>query len=217
MCIESTLIERIDELAQEIENLSYSYTDSDFSTYNGLCTALAHVIQLTIPDKTNLYRKKILEITLSETNRYTSDFEHNLTELFTTLQHLQKDIKIGLISSITDRAKAETFDNFLDHAKSYLSSNQIKESGVIAGVVFEDSIRRICDKYEISQKGRKLDKLIDDLVKAQKITQMKAKRAKASAHVRTKATHAQWDEFDERDVQITIDFTEEIILNHLDS
>jgi hypothetical protein len=36
-----------------------------------------------------------------------------------------------------DRARAETFDNFLDHARAYLGEKRIKEAGVIAGVVFE--------------------------------------------------------------------------------
>ncbi len=49
------------------------------------------------------------------------------------------------------------------------------------------------------------------------ISQAKAKRARAAAHVRTKATHAQWDEFDLDDVKGTIDFTEDLILKHLDT
>lgn len=55
------------------------------------------------------------------------------------------------------------------------------------------------------------------MVKNDIISQAKAKRARAAAHVRTKATHAQWDEFDNNDVQGTIDFTEELILTHIDT
>lgn len=132
------------------------------------------------------------------------------------LETLVKDIELGLLTSIGDRARAETFDNFLDHAKEYLKEGMAKQSGVIAGVVFEDSIRRICAKYEIEEADRNLEDLINDLTRANFITQAKAKRAKAAAHVRTKATHAQWEGFGAKDVEATIQLTEELVLNHLD-
>ena len=36
--------------------------------------------------------------------------------------------------------RAEVFDNFLDHAHSYLDRDMKNEAGVIGGVVFEDTI-----------------------------------------------------------------------------
>ena len=128
-----------------------------------------------------------------------------------------KDIENGLLSSVADRARAETFDNFLDHAKEYVKSNRKNEAGVIAGVVFEDSLRRICRKNGKEEKGEKLDSLITALTNADIISQTKAKRARVAGHVRTKATHAQWDEFDIDDVKGAIEFTEEMILAHLDA
>ena len=133
------------------------------------------------------------------------------------LQSLLIDIEEGLLESIADMARAETFDNFLDHAKSYHKNGNKNESGVIAGVIFEDSIRRVCEKNNIEQSGEKLDKLISALTTKAIISQTKAKRARAAAHVRTKATHAQWDEYDLNDVSVTIEFIEELIQNHIET
>ena len=85
---------------------------------------------------------------------------------------------------------------------------------MISGVVFEDTIRRIAQNNEIAV-GH-LETTINDLVKKGVITATKAKRAKSAAHVRTKATHANWDEFDLEDVNETINFTRELITAHLD-
>ena len=49
------------------------------------------------------------------------------------------------------------------------------------------------------------------------ISQIKAKRARVAAHVRTQATHAQWDEYDLNDVSVTIEFIEELIQNHIET
>ena len=106
---------------------------------------------------------------------------------------------------------------FLDHADAYLQGNRDREAGVIAGVVFEDALRRVCRKNEIVEKERKIDELISTLSSKGEISAIQAKRARVAAHVRTKATHAQWDEFGLDDVRATIEFTRELIVSKLDA
>ena len=90
------------------------------------------------------------------------------------------------------------------------------EAGVIAGVVFEDTIRRIYrDKITDDDKGQKLEELINTLAKQNVITGQQSKQAKVAAHVRTKATHALWDEFDRAGVEATIQITKRFLREHL--
>ncbi len=173
-----------------------------------------NVIEIVCPNPDTAYRKRADEIIKSKRGLMTHTGVGELTDLLT---HLVVDIEHGLLSSIVDRVRAEAFDDFLDHSERYYKEGRKNESGVIAGVVFEDTIRRICDKYRIPQKGEKVDNLITALAKADVISQTKAKRARVGAHVRTKAPHAQWDEFDLNDVKGTIDFSRELISEKLDS
>ena len=138
-------------------------------------------------------------------------------EVAAVLAALQIDGDSGLLVSVADRARAETFDDFLDHADAYLQGNRDREAGVIAGVVFEDALRRVCRKNEIVEKERKIDELISTLSSKGEISAIQAKRARVAAHVRTKATHAQWDEFGLDDVRATIEFTRELIVSKLDA
>ena len=131
------------------------------------------------------------------------------------LESLLSDIDNGLIFSIENQTRAVVFDDFLDHAKEYADQNLSNEAGVISGVVFEDALRTICRNHDIEEKGQKLNELISVLSKQGIFNQLKAKRARVAAHVRTKATHAQWDEFDMSDVNATIAFTEELITSNL--
>jgi hypothetical protein len=133
------------------------------------------------------------------------------------LDYFLADLDAGLLGSITDQARAETFDTFLDHGQAYLKGGSPREAGVIVGVVFEDSIRRICRKHSIEERDVKLDALISELVKCGVLTELKAKRARAAAGVRTKATHAQWDEFTAGDVDAALAFTRELIESQLGS
>jgi len=86
----------------------------------------------------------------------------------------------------------------------------------IAGVVFEDTIRRIYrDKITDDDKGKQIEDLINALARQSVITGQQSKQAKVAAHVRAKATHALWDEFDLAGVEATIQITKCFLREHL--
>ncbi len=63
----------------------------------------------------------------------------------------------------------------------------------------------------------KLDGLISELTNRGELSAIKSKRARVAAHVRTKASHAQWGEFELGDVRATIEFTRELVAAKLDA
>ncbi len=219
MSIEDAVVDRINELIIEARSLrqgtEYGQVRSteQAEQCKGWIAAALNIIQLVIADPQSGYRKAAEK--LAE-RQWGSIINQGVGSLSQVLSNLLKDAQAGLISSVADRARAEVFDDFLDHAKSYLSEGHPSRAGVIAGVVFEDSLRRVCRKNHINERGVNLDKLINELVAANVLSATKAKRARVAAHVRTKATHAQWDEFDTGDVQATLEFAEELILNHIE-
>ena len=166
---------------------------------------LAHLV---LDTSSNPYKIKIDKICSADHGLL---IPQDVGSVASILESLLSDIDKGLISSIENQTKAIVFDDFLDHAKEYANRGLSNESGVISGVVFEDTLRTICRNHDIEEKRQKLDKLISELSKIGVFNQLKAKRARVAAGVRTKATHAQWDEFDIFDVKTTIAFTEELI------
>ena len=179
----------------------------------GWLASAQNIVHLVIGSNDNPYKKSVDKICNSD-HGYLIPI--SVGEVALILKLLLQDIDRGLLASIEDQTRASVFDDFLDHAKEYAKNNISNEAGVIAGVVFEDTLRTICRNSGVEEKGEKLDILIDQLVKSGILTQTKAKRARVAAHVRTKATHAQWDEFEIEDVNTTIEFTEELILKHLE-
>lgn len=129
---------------------------------------------------------------------------------------LKIDLQHGLVGDLEGKIQAITFDDFLDHAEEYCKQKRHMESGVIAGVVFEDTIKKLCAKYQIPVNSDKLENHINALTAAQIITGTKAKRCKSAAGVRTQATHAKWDQFDLQDVKETISISRELIADHME-
>jgi hypothetical protein len=173
-------------------------------------------VELVIQDPLSAYRRKSADLVLKsqlQTPYVRGVTPEQISSMIGVLQSLLRDIDAGLTANLTDRVRAEVFDDFLDHAEAYFREGR-KECGVIAGVVFEDTLRRIAEKHD--EHDPKVDALISNLVKKQVFTAVKGKRARAAADVRTKATHVQWNEFDLSDVKDCISFTRELILNYLE-
>ena len=138
-----------------------------------------------------------------------------IDELVHVLNYLINDIEDGLLVSLENAAKAESFEDFLDHAELYLEDNRKDPAGAIAGVVFEDTIRRLCRLYGIIDNGRSCDDLINAIKSNGKMTSIESKEAKVCADVRAKATHALWNEFNKSQVETTIKFTRRLIRDRL--
>ncbi|MGV8991278.1 MAG: hypothetical protein ACOH1Q_07730 [Thiobacillus sp.] len=214
MSIEESIRARLNQLIAESTPLSMS-DENDQCTdprQEAACsawiTAAHNAVYLVIPQPDAPYRKKTDRIAEA---KHGYGIHQAVRELASVLSSLLKDGDAGLLASVADQARAEAFDDFLDHAAHYLRYSKKQEAGVIAGVVFEDSLRRICRKLGLVEKGQPLDALISELASRNELSAVKAKRARAAADVRTKATHAQWGEFELDDVRSTIEFTRDLI------
>jgi len=119
-----------------------------------------------------------------------------------------------LIVSFGNKVRAETFDDFLDYAETYCQAGEKQAGGVLAGVVFEDTIRRMCREQNIPDRGQDLDQLIIALGRRSLITGQQSKQARVAAHVRNKATHALWDEYELDGAAATIELTRTFLREH---
>jgi hypothetical protein len=177
-----------------------------FGRCNGWITEALNVVEFAIPDERNAYRRRFVD----RVGGAGSTLERVAAGV-SILQALLPDIDAGLLGNLGDRIRAETFDDFLDHAVAYVERGREKEAGVIAGVVFEDTLRRTYASRIRDPKGKPLEDIINDLARQGTITGQQSKMAKVGAHVRTKATHAQRDEFDLEGVKSTIQITRQFL------
>lgn len=136
---------------------------------------------------------------------------HVVQKLLGLLDSVLEEIQNGLLRKAEYIFVASTFDDFLDHAEEYHKAGKKIESAILVSAVFEDSVRKLITKSGLKETGIALDTLIDALVKANVITAVKAKRIKGYSAVRNKALHAQWDDFDIRDVGEMLKGTREIL------
>lgn len=219
MSVEEKILHRLAELIEQSRTLSVGneygqcVEDKQLADCSAWITAAQNAVHLIFASPSAPYRMKADRIA---NGSYGYSSHTAVGELASVLRNMVVDANAGLLASVANQARAEIFDDFLDHADAYLKEGRKNEAGVIAGVVFEDTLRQVCRNEGIAEKGLKLDGLISELTTRGELSGVKAKQARAAAHVRTKASHAQWDEYELEDARATIEFARELISSKLD-
>jgi hypothetical protein len=169
------------------------------------------VITVVVKDAMHPYRTQLTLHNLS----LSSDVRGTSSKLLALLKRLKADFEAGILSNLEDRVAAQTFDDLLDHALFYLQHKRKDPAGVLTGVVFEDTVRKMCRRRNIPEDNVPMDKLLSALVDANVITPLERKSATAAAGLRTSATHARWEEFAAADVEEVLRFTRRLIREKL--
>lgn len=181
------LIDSAQPIARDHRGYALTYEQTDFVA--GWMASAANCIELLTSPAT-AYRSALISARARfETSNMIGDGDKAeiVGNVRGILQSLLDDVEAGLITRLESRIVGEAFGDFLDQAERMASRGEIA-SGVLAGVVSEDTVRRIGRDNGIEH--GKVDQVISMLVKAEVITDAKAKSARVGAHVRTKATHA---------------------------
>lgn len=212
--IEKKLRDKIEQLiarANDLENVAESRRNDHWTaSVDAWTTSVVNVIRLAVPDMFQPYRQAIESpvLRLQTTSQ-------RLLIIRSTLQLLLADVEKGLVGTIANKIRAETFDDFLDLAVAYQGRGAKENAGVIAGVVFEDTMRKIyADKIDKVTRPD-LEQVIIALTKKEVITEEQAKQARVAQLVRNKAAHADWDGFTMEGVNDTIKITKALIEAHL--
>jgi hypothetical protein len=214
--IEENIRAKISELIREAGPLTsgggIARDISHIAACEGWIVQAHNVVILAVPIRDNPYRARVDRLVEHGGSGGIVRVVASVAEI---LRALLPDIDRGLLSDFGNKIRAEAFDEFLDHATEYLKRRMKNEAGTIAGVVFEDTIRRVFRDKLGNEKGKQLEDVINELARANVITGQQSKQAKVASHVRTKATHAQWEEFDLEGVSQTVDITKRLLADHL--
>lgn len=192
-------------------------SDRQYAKICGWIVSVENLLESLFVDSTNVFSKHVaLHIKNINEQRpyYAYKYVSNIIEV---LKSLSDAIVKGLLVNLADQSQASAFDDFLQHAEAYAKDKRHMEAGVIAGVVFEDTIKKLCAKYSLKVQSDKLEQHINLLKSEGIISGTKSKRCKSAADVRGNAAHAKWDAYDILDVREAISITRELIAEHLEN
>lgn len=210
--IAKRLNELLETLPQCLVRSDGSFEDiPGVSRGHGWCVSAASIIAAVVTEPSHPYRT----MAAASLGLMQKQIVDACAALHGQLQQLKYDFEAGLLSNLESRVSGETFDDLLDHAEAYLKDGRREPAGVLAGVVFEDTIRTLSRKHDIDPAGRELDNLLAALKAKGVLTKLEQKEGVTAAEVRAKATHAEWSAFNAEQAEATIKFTRRLIREKL--
>jgi hypothetical protein len=128
------------------------------------------------------------------------------------LQGIRADFEDGFLDDLAQKIESGIAESYLDQAAILLNETPEPVShipaAVLAGAVLEKTLRAICSSAQpvintIGPDGKPftLNRLIDEIKKAEIISELRAKELRFFADVRNKAAHGEFSSFSRRDVE----------------
>lgn len=136
-----------------------------------------------------------------------------MLQLKAVFEAAQEDFEGGYLTSVRSMVQAEVFSTELDQANELMKGGYIVAAAVIAGVVLETTMRRLCEDAGIEPSS--LNKMNADLTKAGVYNLLVNKRITALADIRNNAAHGHPDKFTKDDVVDMIAKVEAFVADHV--
>jgi hypothetical protein len=118
------------------------------------------------------------------------------------LRAAKNDYENGYIFNTRTLIEAEIFDDLLEQSEHLLSQGYFQASAVIAGCVLEDTLRKLCDKNNITfPKKPTIEPMNVELAKKGIYNQFIKDKVSSIGKLRNHAAHGEWTEFAQKDVE----------------
>lgn len=152
-------------------------------------------------------------------NLHSNHYEH-FTQAYGVAKAIQHDISSGLLTDFKTLVRAEVFSNFLEMGEHLLAEGYKDAAAVVIGSVLEDGLRKLSETANLplqSDSGKPLamDALNTQLSKADVYSKLVQKQITSWAHVRNKAAHGEYSEYNKEQVQMMLLFTQSFSGDHL--
>lgn len=133
---------------------------------------------------------------------------------------VKHDFENGLLKNIRTLLQADIFADFLEMGEYLLRENYKDAAAVIIGAVLEDSLRKLCEKHGIptlKENGSPLtiEPLNTSLAKAGVYSKLVQKQITSWAHIRNKAAHGEYGEYDKQQTEMMLLFVQNFAEQYL--
>jgi len=133
---------------------------------------------------------------------------------------IKHDISHGLLVNFKALAQAEVFADFLEMGEYLLAEGYKDAAAVIIGSVLEDGLRTLCARASLpvsadSGKPLTIEPLNAQLAKAEVYSKLVQKQITTWAHIRNKAAHGEYNEYNAEQVGMMLLFVQGFAIEHL--
>jgi len=215
-----SLIDMGAAILQKASRADSRFEGDDLAEVSSWVTRLGQLLRKLYGEKSQHYENFNRAISTEGFYLIHSNWYGHISQVQGIALTVKHDIKNDLLTSIKGLLQAEIFADFLEIGEHLLSEGYKDAAAVTIGAVLEDGLRELCKKNNIDiakPNGAPLtiEPLNTELAKHEVYSKLVQKQVTSWAHIRNKAAHGQYDEYDKPQVEMMLLFVQGFAEQHL--
>ena len=209
------------ELVQKASVSDSHLEGNDIAQVSLWVTRLGQVIRNLYGENSQHFENYHKTISLEHFYTIHSYYYNHISQLYGIVLAIKHDIKHDLLINIKYLLQAEIFADFLEIGEHLLNGGYKDAAAITIGTVLENGLKKLCEKNDIpiikpNGSPKTIDPLNTELAKRGVYSQLMQKQITSWAHIRNKAAHGEYDEYDKKQVEMMLlfvrNFSEEYLV-----
>ena len=215
-----SLLETGASIVRQAINSPSGLKGHEISIASSWVTRLGHLIRNLYGIQSQHYES--YDSALKTNNFYNlhSSYIAHFSQMVGVVKASKHDVDNGLLINFKTLIQADIFADFLEMGEYLLIGGYKDAAAVIIGTVLEDGLRKLAEKNKIPTtndigKPLSIDPLNNELAKNEIYTKLIQKQITSWAHVRNKAAHGEFGEYNKDQVQMMLLFVQSFTSDYL--
>lgn len=206
-------------LLRTIQSLRSSMNGEDLIIVTTWVTRLGQLIRRLYGEKSQHFHSYSSALSTHNFYNLHSDWNSHFSQMVGVARAIKHDLDNGLLVHFKALVQADVFADFLEMGEYLLQEGYKDAAAVIIGSVLEDGLRKIAEANGIplaltSGKPMTIEPLNVELAKHEVYSKLVQKQITSWAHIRNKAAHGEFGEYNKEQVQMMLLFVQDFAAKH---
>ena len=208
------------QTVQLASRASSSLAGNDLASVSSWVTRLGQLVRKLYGDNSQHFDNYNRAISIDNFYTINSNWYGHISQVHGIALTVKHDIENDLLGSIKGLLQADIFADFLEIGEHLLDEGYKDAAAVTIGAVLEDGLRKLCiiNGIEILKPNGSpltIEPLNTELARQIVYSKLTQKQVTSWAHIRNKAAHGEYGEYDTAQVQMMLLFVQSFAEQHL--
>jgi len=215
-----SLVDLGNKIVQQASMSDSGFEGNDLVNVSSWVTRLGQLIRKLYGENSQHFANYNAAISTENFYNIHSNWYGHISQVQGIALTVKHDIQNDLLGSIKGLLQADLFADFLEIGEHLLKEGYKDAAAVTIGAVLEDGLRKLCDKSGIATtkpngSPMTIDPLNAELAKQSIYSKLVQKQVTSWAHIRNKAAHGEYDEYNKEQVEMMLLFVQGFAEQHL--
>lgn len=215
-----SLVDLGNKIVQQASRSDSGFEGNDLVNVSSWVTRLGQLIRKLYGENSQHFSNYNAAISTENFYNIHSNWYGHISQVQGIALTVKHDIENDLLGSIKGLLQADLFADFLEIGEHLLKEGYKDAAAVTIGAVLEDGLRKLCDKSGIATtkpngSPMTIEPLNAELVKQNIYSKLVQKQVTSWAHIRNKAAHGEYDEYNKEQVEMMLLFVQGFADQHL--